>query len=89
MTAGAAGEPLYGREHELKVVTNLVGGLADRVGGVLVVCGEAGIGKSALLAAAARLAADSGARCCRRPAFKPRPDSRSRDCISCSGRFCP
>jgi hypothetical protein len=62
MTAGAAGEPLYGREHELQVVADLVGGLAERAGGVLVVRGEAGIGKSALLAAAARLAADSGAR---------------------------
>jgi DNA-binding CsgD family transcriptional regulator len=62
MTAGAADEPLYGREHELKVVANLVGGLAEGAGGVLVVCGEAGIGKSALLAAAARLAADSGVR---------------------------
>ena len=62
MTAGAAGEPLYGREHELQVVADLVGGLAEGAGGVLVVRGEAGIGKSALLAAAARLAAGSGVR---------------------------
>ena len=62
MTAGAAGEPLYGREHELQVVADLVGELAEGAGGVLVVCGEAGIGKSALLAAAATLAADSGVR---------------------------
>ena len=62
MTAGAADEPLYGREDELQVVAGLVGGLAEGVGGALVVRGEAGIGKSALLAAAAGLAADSGAR---------------------------
>lgn len=62
MTAGAAGEPLYGREHELQVVADLVGQLAEGAGGVLAVCGEAGIGKSALLAAAARLAAHSGVR---------------------------
>jgi hypothetical protein len=29
MTAGAAGEPLYGREHELQVVADLVGGLDE------------------------------------------------------------
>src|SRR5580704_14472164 len=60
--AGPAGEPLYGREHELQVVAGLVGGLAEGAGGALLVRGEAGIGKSALLAAAAGLAADSGAR---------------------------
>ena len=62
MTAGAADDPLYGREDELHVVADLVGSLAQGVGGALAVSGEAGIGKSALLAAAARLAADSGAR---------------------------
>ena len=62
MTAGAAGEPLYGRGHELQVVPDLVGGLAERAGGMLVIRGEAGIGKAALLAAAARLAAGSGVR---------------------------
>ena len=53
---------LYGHERELRVVAGLIGGLAEGTGGVLVVRGEAGIGKSALLAAAAGLAADSGAR---------------------------
>jgi len=62
MTAGVADRPLSGREHELQVVAGLVGGLAKGAGGVLVVRGEAGIGKSALLTAAAGLAADSGAR---------------------------
>jgi DNA-binding CsgD family transcriptional regulator len=62
VTVAAAGEPLYGREHELQVVADLVGGLAEGAGGALLIRGEAGIGKSALLAAAAGLAADSGAR---------------------------
>jgi DNA-binding CsgD family transcriptional regulator len=62
MTAGAAGGPLYGREDELHVVADLIGGLAQRAGGALAISGDAGIGKSALLAAAAGLAADSGAR---------------------------
>ena len=53
---------LYGHERELRVVAGLIGGLAEGTGGVLVVRGEAGIAKSALLAAAAGLAADSGAR---------------------------
>ncbi len=61
VTAGAAGEPLYGREHELQVVAGLGGGLATGPGGALAIRGEAGIGKSALLAAAAGLAADSSA----------------------------
>jgi DNA-binding CsgD family transcriptional regulator len=62
MTAGRAGEPLYGREHELQVVAGLVRGLAEGAGGALVIRGEAGIGKSALITAATGLAADSGAR---------------------------
>jgi ABC-type transport system involved in cytochrome c biogenesis ATPase subunit len=89
VTATAAGEPLYGREHELQVVAGLVGGLAEGVGGALVVRGEAGIGKSALLAAGAGLAADTGVRVFPRPASKPRLGSRSRGFISCSGWFCP
>ncbi len=32
MTAGAAGEPLYGRADELQVVAGLVGGLAEGAG---------------------------------------------------------
>ena len=44
---------LYGREAELRIVADLIGGLAEGVGGALIVSGEAGIGKSALLAAAA------------------------------------
>jgi hypothetical protein len=50
---------LYGRELELGVLRSLVEGVRDR-GGVLLVRGEAGIGKSSLLAAAAAQATDHG-----------------------------
>lgn len=36
---------LYGREAELRVVADLINGLAEGVGGALIVSGEAGIGK--------------------------------------------
>ena len=51
--------PLVGRERELGVLNALVDGVGDR-GGALVVCGEPGIGKSALLAMANRRATDRG-----------------------------
>jgi predicted ATP-dependent serine protease len=51
--------PLVGREHELGVLDGLVDGVGER-GGALVVCGEPGIGKSALLAMASRRATDRG-----------------------------
>jgi DNA-binding CsgD family transcriptional regulator len=50
---------LVGRERELGVLNALVDGVGDR-GGALVVCGEPGIGKSALLAMANRRATDRG-----------------------------
>jgi DNA-binding CsgD family transcriptional regulator len=50
---------LYGRAPELGVVTGLVEGIRNR-GGVSLVRGEPGIGKSALLAAAAAQATDHG-----------------------------
>lgn len=53
--------PLVGREHELGVLAGLVDGVGER-GGVLVVSGEPGIGKSALLAMAGRRASDRGMR---------------------------
>jgi DNA-binding CsgD family transcriptional regulator len=52
---------LYGRERELDVLADLVRGLAEGAGGALVVRGEAGIGKSSLLAVTARLAVQAGA----------------------------
>ena len=54
---------LYGRERELDVLANLVRGLTEGAGGALVVRGEAGIGKSSLLAAAAGLAGQAAPRC--------------------------
>jgi predicted ATPase len=51
--------PLVGRERELGVVDDLVDRVRDR-GGTLVIRGQAGIGKSALLAAANRRAAERG-----------------------------
>jgi DNA-binding CsgD family transcriptional regulator len=51
--------PLVGRERELGVLAGLVDGVSDR-GGVLVVSGEPGIGKSALLAMARRRATERG-----------------------------
>jgi DNA-binding CsgD family transcriptional regulator len=52
---------LYGRERESEILSTLVRGLAEGAGGALVVRGEAGIGKSSLLAAAAGLAGQAGA----------------------------
>jgi len=61
----AAGDPvrgLYGRERELAVLDDLAGQSGGGAGGALVVRGEAGIGKSALLAAVIAQARDHGTR---------------------------
>jgi hypothetical protein len=47
--------PLYGRESEIRALENLIEGLDSR-GAAVLVRGEAGIGKSALLEAASRVA---------------------------------
>jgi predicted ATPase len=47
--------PLYGRESEMSALKELIEGLDSR-GAAVIVRGEAGIGKSALLDSAARLA---------------------------------
>ncbi|UBU11356.1 helix-turn-helix transcriptional regulator [Nonomuraea gerenzanensis] len=52
--------PLFGREAELEALTGLVEGLRER-GGVLI-RGEAGIGKSALVAAVVSVASGAGVR---------------------------
>ena len=52
-------EMLVGREPELKTIHELVDGVAEH-GGALVLRGEPGIGKSALLAEASRYAASEG-----------------------------
>ncbi len=54
----AGGYRLHGRDRELGVVTGLVGQLAEDSGGALIIRGEPGIGKSALLAAVRAQAAD-------------------------------
>jgi DNA-binding CsgD family transcriptional regulator/tetratricopeptide (TPR) repeat protein len=58
--AATAPGPLLGRERDLAELYALVDGIEDR-GGALVVRGEAGIGKSALLAAAKERALEQGA----------------------------
>ncbi|MGH2910433.1 MAG: helix-turn-helix transcriptional regulator [Solirubrobacteraceae bacterium] len=57
----AATDALFGRERELGLIDELIGQVHDR-GGALVVSGEPGIGKSALLAAARIRARDRGMR---------------------------
>src|SRR6266516_1633029 len=57
-----AGRGLYGREREFGVLNHLAGRLGKDAGGALVVRGEAGIGKSALLAAIAAQARGHGTR---------------------------
>ncbi|MEU8819775.1 AAA family ATPase [Actinoplanes sp. NPDC048796] len=52
-------QSLYGRDAELRLLDGLVRGGRDR-GGALVIRGEAGIGKSAMLAEARRVAAAEG-----------------------------
>ena len=51
--------PLVGRDHDSEVISDMLEGLPAR-GGALVVRGDAGIGKSALLAQASALAGGSG-----------------------------
>lgn len=53
---------LYGRDHDLAVIAAFVDGAADKGGGSLLVTGDAGVGKSALLHAAAARAVDGGVR---------------------------
>ena len=57
----AVAPPLLGRAVELRAVESLIAGAPER-GGALVVSGEPGIGKSALIATAARRATERGMR---------------------------
>jgi DNA-binding CsgD family transcriptional regulator len=52
-------QPLVGRERELARLARLVGGIHEH-GGALLIRGEAGVGKSAVLAAASEQAAEHG-----------------------------
>src|SRR5664279_2678641 len=53
------GWSLFGRDREIEAIESLVGSVEDH-GGALCVRGEAGIGKSALVAVAERAATDRG-----------------------------
>jgi predicted ATPase len=57
-----AADGLYGREREFGILDHMAGRLHKGAGGALVVRGEAGIGKSALLGAIAAHARDHGTR---------------------------
>ncbi len=57
---GDGPRPLVGRAAELAAVTRAVGGVSAGDARMLTIIGEAGIGKSALLTAAARHADDAG-----------------------------
>lgn len=59
MSAASRTAPLVGREYEMRLLSGLVERVRDG-GGAVVVRGEAGIGKSALLAEVSRLAAGGG-----------------------------
>ena len=52
--------PILGREHELAAIDGLISSVRRGLGGALVLRGEAGIGKSALLGCAATSANDLG-----------------------------
>src|SRR5580698_7617089 len=56
---GSSGSPLFGREAELAMLASLVAQIPER-GGALVLRGDPGIGKSALLTAAAAGASSKG-----------------------------
>ncbi len=64
---------LYGRERELAVLNELTDHLAHGSGGALVLRGEAGIGKSSLVAATAMGAKDLS---CRRSSVRNPPAVR-------------
>ncbi len=57
--SGAADEPLFGREEDLRRIGEFLAGVA-RVGGPLLLLGDSGVGKSALLAVVGRQAAAGG-----------------------------
>jgi len=80
----SSGGQLLGREREREVLDRLLDGVRGRRGGVLVVHGEAGVGKTALLDYAVEAA--RGLRPPGRPGSKPRWSSRSQRLSSCVPR---
>jgi hypothetical protein len=79
---------LVGRASEILVVEALLAGIADGSGSLLVL-GDPGIGKSALVEAASRHAADGGIRVLACAGVRARRSSRSPGCTSCCGRCWP
>ena len=75
---------LIGREAELAGLGQILDAARLGTSGALVVRGEAGIGKTALLEHAATSATTSG--CCGQPASSRRPSSRTRRCTSSCAR---
>jgi DNA-binding SARP family transcriptional activator len=58
---GSAATPIVGRQEELTLLRRWLADLDQRSGGIVTVVGEAGIGKTRLIAEALRVAADRGA----------------------------
>src|SRR6202035_2232338 len=75
----SSGGRLLGREREREVLDRLLDGVRGGRGGVLVVHGEAGVGKTALLDYAVEAAPG-------RPGWRGRWSSRSQRCSSCVPR---
>lgn len=71
----APSEPIVARETELGVLDGVLARLATGEGAALALTGEAGIGKTALLAALARRARANGARVLRTTCFEDEPAS--------------
>ncbi|MFD0431370.1 ATP-binding protein [Streptomyces zhihengii] len=78
------GDAIAGRPAELAAVTALLDGVRSGTGRALVVRGEPGVGKSALLRHAAGRAAPRES--CGPPAPNRRAVSPSPPCTSCCGR---
>lgn len=62
---------LRGRDAEVAVLAGQLEAVAGGRGGVVIVSGLAGLGKSALLDAAVRAARDRGSMCCAAPVTPP------------------
>ena len=75
---------LRGRRSECEVFDGLLGAVRDGRSGALVVCGEPGVGKTALLEYAIASASDLTA--ARAVGWSRRWSCPSRDCINCARR---
>ncbi len=77
---------LVGREQERQVIRTLVASARVGESGTLVLAGEAGIGKSALLEDAVAAATGEACACCGPPGSTPSARSPSAACCSCLRR---